>query len=103
LLTYNATRNKKLCPLFIHKSETPQALKNINKKLLLVNYYWNKKSWMQVSIWNQYLKDLDATMRAQKRNILLLVDNASTYALYENTNLTNIYIEYLPSNTTAHL
>ena len=103
LLTCNATGNEKLRPLFIHKSQTPRALKNINKNTLPVNYYWNKKSWMQVSIWNEYLKNLDATMRAQRRNILLLVDNAPTHALYENTNLTNIIIEYLPPNTTAHL
>src|SRR5271170_5436302 len=37
------------------------------------------------------------------RHILLLVDNAPTHALYENTNLTNIIIEYLPPNTTSHL
>ena len=42
-------------------------------------------------------------MRAQSRNILLLVDNAPTHSLYENTYLTNITIEYLPLNTTAYL
>ena len=42
-------------------------------------------------------------MRVQNRNILLLVDNAPTHALYENTNLTNIVIEYFPPNTTSHL
>jgi hypothetical protein len=42
-------------------------------------------------------------MRAQNRHILLLVDSTSTYALSENTTLTNIVIEYLPSNTTSHL
>ena len=42
-------------------------------------------------------------MRVQNRNILLLVDNAPTHALYENTNLTNIVIEHLPPNTTSHL
>lgn len=103
LLTCNATGSEKLRPLFIHKYENPRALKHIDKKSLPVNYYWNKKSWMQVSIWNQYLRKLDATMRAQNRNILLLVDNAPTHALYENTTLTNIVIEYLPPNTTAHI
>jgi hypothetical protein len=79
------------------------VLKNINKNSLPVNYYWNKKSWMQVSIWNDYLKKLDSHMRVQNRNILLLVDNAPTHALYETTTLTNIVIEYLPPNTTSHL
>src|SRR5271154_2416205 len=58
---------------------------------------------MQVSIWNQYLKKLDTRMRRQNRNIILLIDNAPTHALYEITNLTNITLEYLPPNTTAHL
>src|SRR5581483_5531646 len=58
---------------------------------------------MQVSIWNQYLKKLDAQMRRQGRNILLLIDNAPTHALYETTNLTNITIEHFLPNTIAHL
>ncbi|GBC11159.2 CENP-B homolog protein 2-like [Rhizophagus irregularis DAOM 181602=DAOM 197198] len=103
LLTCNATGSEKLCPLFIHKYENPRALKNINKKTLPVDYHWNPKSWMQVSIWNQYLKKLDARMRTQGRNILLLVDNAPTHALFETTRLTNITLEFLPPNTTAHL
>jgi hypothetical protein len=103
LLTCNAIGSEKLCPLFIHKYENPRALKNIDKKTLPVNYFWNSKSWMQVSIWNQYLKKLDTQMRRQGRNILLLIDNAPTHALYETTHLTNITIEYLPPNTTAHL
>lgn len=103
LFTCNSIGTEKLRPLFIHKYENPRALKNINKNSLPVNYYWNKKSWMQVSIWNDYLKKLDSRMRVQNRHILLLVDNAPTHALYENTNLTNIVIEHLPPNTTSHL
>jgi len=103
LLTCNATGTEKLAPLFIHKYENPRAIKNINKKTLPVDYYWNQKSWMQVSIWNEYIKKLNARMRRQNRNILLLVDNAPTHALYETTHLTNITIKHLPPNTTAHL
>lgn len=103
LLTCNAIGNEKLPPLFIHKYENPRALKNIDKKTLPVDYYWNQKSWMQVSIWNEYIKKLDSRMRRQNRQILLLVDNAPTHALHETTNLTNITIEHLPPNTTAHL
>ena len=103
LLTCNSTGSEKLSPLFIHKFENPRALKHINKKNLPVDYYWNQKSWMQVSIWNEYIKKLDTQMRRQNRNILLLIDNAPTHALYETTHLTNITIENLPPNTTAHL
>ena len=39
LLTCNATGTEKLAPLFIHKYENPRAIKNINKKTLLIDYY----------------------------------------------------------------
>src|SRR6266540_4255187 len=42
-------------------------------------------------------------MRRQNQNILLLIDNAPTYALYETTYLINITIKYLPLNITSHL
>src|SRR6266498_4359773 len=58
---------------------------------------------MQVSIWNEYIKKLNNRMRKQNQNILLLVNNALTYALYETTYLTNITIKYLLLNTTLHL
>ena len=103
LLTCNATRNEKLAPLFIHKYENPQVLKNINKKTLPVDYYWNKKSWMQVSIWNDYIKKLNNRMIRQSQKILLLIDNVPTHALYETTQLTNITIKHLPLNTMTHL
>uniref|UniRef100_U9TSJ0 Uncharacterized protein n=1 Tax=Rhizophagus irregularis (strain DAOM 181602 / DAOM 197198 / MUCL 43194) TaxID=747089 RepID=U9TSJ0_RHIID len=92
-----------MCTLFIHKYENPRALKGIKKNTLPVNYYWNSKSWMQVSIWNDYLKNLDVRMRTLGQNILLFVDNAPTHALYDNTHFTNITIEHLSPNTTAHL
>lgn len=103
LLTCNTTGSEKLTPLFIHKYENPRVIKNIDKRTLPVEYYWNQKSWMQVSIWNDYIKKLDTKMRRQNQKIILLVDNAPTHALYETTRLTNITIQSLPPNTTAHL
>ena len=103
LLTCNATGTEKLKLLFIHKYENPRVLRHINKNTLPVDYYWNLKSWMQVSIWNDYIKKLDTRMRMQNRNIILLVDNAPTHTLYETTHVTNITIEFLPPNTTSHL
>jgi hypothetical protein len=95
--------SEKLTPLFIHKYENPRVIKNIDKRTLLVEYYCNQKSWMQVLIWNDYIKKLDTKMRRQNQKIILLVDNAPTHALYETTCLTNITIQFLPLNTTAHL
>jgi len=75
LLTCNATGTEKLIPLFIHKYQNPRPLNGISKSSLPVDYYWNSKAWMQISIWNDYLKKLDNKMRRANRNILLLIDN----------------------------
>ena len=76
LLTCNATGTEKLKPLFIHTYQNPRILRGKKKEELPVDYYWNSTSWMQVSIWNDYLTKLDKKMRLQNRHILLLVDNA---------------------------
>ena len=102
-LTCNATGEEKFPPLFIHKFENPRPIKNIDKSSLPVWYYWNKKAWMQGSIFNHYLNRINSLMQRQKRNILLLIDNAACHSLYEDTNLSNITVHYLPPNTTAHL
>ena len=52
LLTMNATGTVKLPPLFIHKHQTPRDMLGVDKSKLPVDYYWNAKAWMQVSIWN---------------------------------------------------
>jgi hypothetical protein len=103
LLTCNATGTEKLKPLFIHKYQNPRILRGIKKEDLPVDYYWNSTAWMQISIWNDYLENLDRQMRLQNRHILLLVDNAPVHAIDSNTNLTNVVVHFLPPNTTAHL
>ena len=103
LLTCNATGTEKLKPLFIHTYQNPRILREKKKEELPVDYYWNSTSWMQVSIWNDYLTKLDKKMRLQNRHILLLADNAPVHIIDENVNLTNVTVHFLPPNTTAHL
>lgn len=103
LFTCNATGTEKLKPLFIHTYQNPRALKGKKKEELPVDYYWNSTAWMQVSIWNEYLKKLNAKMRSQNRKILLLVDNAPVHITNEDNSLTNVALHFLPPNTTAHL
>ena len=99
----NATGTVKLPPLFIHKYQTPRDMLGVDKSKLPVDYYWNAKAWMQVSIWNQYLKKLNQKMVKENKNILLLFDNAPVHILDESTLLTNITLHHLPPNTTTHL
>ncbi|CAB4434910.1 unnamed protein product [Rhizophagus irregularis] len=60
-------------------------------------------AWMQVSIWNDWIRKFNVQIRLKGRNILLLIDNAPVHILYEGVELTNIKIEFLLLNTTAHL
>ncbi|GBB93980.1 hypothetical protein RclHR1_02270004 [Rhizophagus clarus] len=50
LLIFNATGSIKLFALFIHKYQIPRDLIDINKSKLSIDYFWNKKAWMQISI-----------------------------------------------------
>ena len=55
----------------------------------------------QVSIWNDWIRQLDAAMRLKERNILLLVDNAPSHNASNDSQLSNIVVQYLPPNTTS--
>ncbi|GBB96268.1 hypothetical protein RclHR1_02710027 [Rhizophagus clarus] len=103
LLTFNATGSIKLPALFIHKYQTPRDLIGIDKSKLPVDYFWNKKAWMQTSIWNKYLELLNQRMKKRNKKIILLVDNALVHSVSNPELLTNITIHYSPPNTTAHL
>ena len=50
LLITNVNGSEKLRPVVIHKYQTPRPLRNINKSNLPVDYYWNGKAYMQVSV-----------------------------------------------------
>ena len=59
MLICNAVGDK-LSPVFIHKSENPHAIRGIKKSSLPVTYYWNKKAWMQILIFQNWLSQLDS-------------------------------------------
>ena len=63
-------------------------------------YYWNKKSWMQISIFNDWLERFDREMHHCQRNILLLLDN-NNHVVLPTTNVTNIQVEFFAPNMTS--
>ena len=91
----NATGTVKLPPLFIHKHQTPRDMLGIDKSKLPVDYYWNAKAWMQVSIWNRYLEKLNERMVKENKNILLLFDNAPVHILDEKTHINSFKVKYI--------
>jgi hypothetical protein len=91
----------------IGKSKNPRCFKNINRKLLRIEYRNNKSKWMTGLIMEEYLRWLDNRMRGKGRKVLLLLDNFSGHELGVSLiggleGLPNVRIEWLPPNTTPY-
>jgi hypothetical protein len=63
----------------IGNAQKPHCLRGINISNLPVSYYWNKKAWMTQDIFRHLIKILDNKFRVQKRQVLILLDNASSH------------------------
>jgi len=98
-----SVNGEKLPPVFIHKYQTPAALRGLDKSTFPVHYYWNAKGWMMTSIFDNWVKHLDNKMRRINRSIILLCDNAASHQLKSDTILTHVTLHFLPPNTTTHL
>ncbi len=60
-------------------------MKNLNYKNLPIYYFQNKKSWMQISIFNEILLKLNEKMKQKKHKIILLLDNALVHLILDKT------------------
>ena len=82
----NATGSIKLPLLFIHKSLNPRCFKNVAKNDLPVDYYAQKSSWMDSSIFTNWFHE-KFVPRCQKaleekglpKRAILLLDNAPSH------------------------
>ena len=106
-LTSNADGSEKFAVWVVGKSKNPRCLKNIDQKNLRVIYRYNKSRWMTGTICEEYLQWLNNKMRAQKRKVLLLIDNFSGHELAVQLvrglqGLSHVRIAWLPPNTTSH-
>jgi len=89
---------EKLKPLVIGKSRNPRCFSRINVDSLPVTYTFNKKSWMNSHLYEEWLSGVNKQMRCQKRNILIFVDNAPSHP---HVTLSNVMVVFLPPNTTS--
>ncbi|EGZ22570.1 hypothetical protein PHYSODRAFT_488818 [Phytophthora sojae] len=63
-----------------------------------MDYFLNQKAWMTAEVFLKWVRALNLKMHG--RRILLLLDNAAGHVDIE---LNNVYIHFLPKNTTSHL
>ena len=93
------TGSEKLKLFVIGKSQFPRCFKNVVH--LPVSYRANNSSWMTATLFKEWLSDLDAKMRAQQRQIVMIMDRCPAHPA--DVRLTNIEVVFLPANTTAIL
>ena len=79
LLGVNATGTDKLKPWIIGNSKRPRPLSKVNLERLPVYYQGNPKAWMNSSVFEEVLREMDRRFRLQNKKILLLVDNAPSH------------------------
>ena len=90
---------EKLEMFVIGKSKKPRCFKNV--KQLPCRYRAHKRSWMTRILFEEWVKNLDSSSRAQSRKVALLIDNCPAHR--EIKNLTNINLIFLSPNTTSVL
>ena len=96
LLLCCSALGEKLKPVVVGKSKNPRAFK---KRHLPITYESNSSAWMTMPLFSDWLKNLNETMKSQKRNILLLLDNAPVHPI--DLNLSNICLLFFPKNSTS--
>ena len=66
-------------PVVIGKYANPRCLKNINKDDLPCQYLNQQKAWMTYDILHKLLSQLNSSLKAQNRSILLFIDSAGCH------------------------
>ncbi|CAI5991658.1 unnamed protein product [Closterium sp. NIES-64] len=111
----NAEGSHAFRPLVISKAKRPHDFRpDYNPEELC---YWRNtaKGWMTSSLFTHYIEQLDATMNAEDRHIVVLLDNASSHNLttegavtedlfgFRTRALKNVRLVFMPPNTTCFI
>ncbi|XP_018430489.1 PREDICTED: tigger transposable element-derived protein 1-like [Nanorana parkeri] len=112
LLGANVSGTLKLKPMLVYHSQTPRALKGLNKDMLPVYWKWNKKAWVTQEIFLDWYGNYfcPTVLRFCERNklppkALLLLGNAPGHPGNFDAVRTplGVQIVYMPPNTTSLL
>ena len=96
-------RNRREKPIVIGYNKKPHDFPNNWWWKKYFHYAYNKNAWMTMEIWETWLLDFNQRMKEQKRNVILLVDNAGGHNMSHKLVelLTNVNVYFLPPNTTS--
>lgn len=88
-------------PLVIGHAQKPRCFKNLDINRLPVKWVANKKAWMTGFLFKEWITAFNRRMRAGRRHVLLLLDNAPSHP--QDLELSNTTVKFLPANTTSVL
>ena len=81
LAAANTVGNK--LPMFvIGKVKNPRCFKNIKK--LPCRYRWQRKSWMDSVLFEEWVRDVNKKFQAEGRKVALIIDNCPARPIIEN-------------------
>ena len=87
-------------PLFILGiSQRPRCFKHI--KTIPCRYRAQKKSWMNVELFEESAKEVDKRFQREGMNVAMIMDNSSAHPDVEG--LKAIELKRLPANTTSNI
>ena len=85
-------------PMFvIGKSRAPRCFKNVTS--LPCRYRSQKKSWMNSTLFEEWVRELDVKFRKENRKLALVIDNCPAHPTMAD--LSNVKLIFLPPNTTS--
>ncbi|CAF1348282.1 unnamed protein product [Rotaria sordida] len=92
LLCTNWSGDEKLKPLVIGKSLKPRCFKHVNIQNLPVEWAANRTAWMNATLFQNWLNNLNFNMKKQNRRILLFIDNAPCHPTH--IQLSNVKLQF---------
>ena len=89
--------DEKLSMFVIGKSKKPRCFKNVKK--VPCRYRAQKKSWMDMDLFEEWVRETDKEFQKKERKIRLIIDNCPAHI--DVPGLSNIRLVFLPPNTTS--
>ena len=74
---------------------------NVTPDNLPVQWKHNKKAWITTAVFEDWLNQLNETMKKKKRRIILFVDNATSHVVSKK--MSNVHVKFLPPHLTSEL